>query len=566
MIDLGIKNWLESVQRSLSWYSLLFIHVSAPHQELVSHLKTLFSDSEDAVDFLESPRHLTPVKLLTGIEKLHTDHNSMGRLRERIQNELDSQQKFLLLSTYPRARFARVPGSSIIFDAILQMPPHVHEVAYTQGLWAYDDLATRQALVEFGPDVCRVLDHLLYEALGDETGQLKIENALSVEALRSAGLVVQDDEILRWSDTSSTQRLKDLLPEAMASFTDPQVQFVHTASQLWSSERKIRRAVRARAEVIWNNRWREEVLDDALQAIALERAGASSYPNARSVSELRDPLEWITLTELLKIRRDRDLGSLGIPEPMWAKVESALVPVRSRLNSSQLLEATDDSNVAQYAGYLEQSLLVSGAPDPESTTIHAPETQRDLVVELRRSLAQNPKFKGDTAAQVVELMSQTMRYLVHTLDTKLEFTRRLQAGDPLPLESAVHAHFKQFLDGSSLSGRVTSEVENIGSGRADVVTFGSSGVRIVTEVKRESRDNSKEFLHKEYIRQTVAYSATNVPFGQLLILDLTDRSDPSLEHLGSSLWVHHIAGEDGVVRASVLVAVVRGNRDRPSRR
>ncbi|GAA3882591.1 hypothetical protein GCM10022381_26070 [Leifsonia kafniensis] len=85
-------------------------------------------------------------------------------------------------------------------------------------------------------------------------------------------------------------------------------------------------------------------------------------------------------------------------------------------------------------------------------------------------------------------------------------------------------------------------------------------------MKRELKKSNKDSLEAMYLPQTVAYQAANVPFGQLLVLDLTKRNDPETERLDKSMWVAHKYDETGVVVASTMIAVVRGNRHTPSDR
>ena len=85
----------------------------------------------------------------------------------------------------------------------------------------------------------------------------------------------------------------------------------------------------------------------------------------------------------------------------------------------------------------------------------------------------------------------------------------------------------------------------------------------MTEVKRELNDASNGSLAAQYSGQAAEYATSNMPLGQLLVLDLTDHRFGG-RHLNDSAWVTHRLPEHGATRRSIVVAVVTGNRPTPS--
>lgn len=160
-------------------------------------------------------------------------------------------------------------------------------------------------------------------------------------------------------------------------------------------------------------------------------------------------------------------------------------------------------------------------------------------------------------------MLNTVRFLVYVGDTRQPYTAPIAPGGPAPLEAELQKHFHQFLSGTELAGRVGMEHSNIASGRADVITTFDGAQRYVTEVKRELNDASKDRLEAAYLAQALEYQSTNEPFGQLLVLDLTDHSSGT-PHITDSIWVTHRRAETGRITASTVLAMVRGNRPSPS--
>jgi hypothetical protein len=187
----------------------------------------------------------------------------------------------------------------------------------------------------------------------------------------------------------------------------------------------------------------------------------------------------------------------------------------------------------------------------------------ELTARLVRDLGTNAAFVDSVKANFSLLVLNTVRFLVFVGDTKQTYTALIAPGASAPLEVELQRHFHQFLSATELAGRVGMEHSNIASGRADVITTFDGAQRFVTEVKRELSDASRASLESAYLAQALEYQSTNEPFGQLLVLDLTDHA-AGTSHINDSIWVTHRQDETGRITASALVAVVRGNRPTPS--
>jgi hypothetical protein len=138
----------------------------------------------------------------------------------------------------------------------------------------------------------------------------------------------------------------------------------------------------------------------------------------------------------------------------------------------------------------------------------------------------------------------------------------LSKDEARPLEEALQWEFYAWIAMSAqFAGRVQCEMSSVATGRVDVITRIGS-IALSTEVKRELENASESALQK-YVQQTATYSGSNVPFSQLLVLDLTDHAS-GVPPLGDLVWViDHTAAPDASPQ-HVVGAVVPGNRPTPS--
>ena len=194
-------------------------------------------------------------------------------------------------------------------------------------------------------------------------------------------------------------------------------------------------------------------------------------------------------------------------------------------------------------------------------------------------LSRHPGFAGEVRKTFPLLIHQTVLFLRSRLDLTqstllgsrrrgeprdFDYRLRPPSGQPLPLEGDLHRDFHLWLRGGPLADLVSVEEIDVALGRADVVTqFGS--LRYRTEVKKEDRDVSLQHLEAAYVAQAAEYGNTNVPFGQLLVLDLTPKTDTGGSlRLDELVWVarHRPAGAS--TDRLVVVGVLPANRLTPS--
>ncbi|MFE5178574.1 hypothetical protein [Streptomyces sp. NPDC056634] len=198
--------------------------------------------------------------------------------------------------------------------------------------------------------------------------------------------------------------------------------------------------------------------------------------------------------------------------------------------------------------------------------------------QLTAELSAYPSFTGEVRRTFSVLVEQTLLFLKSRSDitrTNLFGStkkgepppfdyRRKPEGDRKPVEADLQRDFHQWLQKGPLHNVVLVEPDDVGMGRADVMThFGS--LRYLTEIKQDATDNAPQYLESRYLTQAAEYSNTNAPFGQLLVLDLTpkDKTQGNLR-VDEVAWTttHHPRG--ATTDRAVVVGVVAGNRTTPS--
>jgi len=196
-----------------------------------------------------------------------------------------------------------------------------------------------------------------------------------------------------------------------------------------------------------------------------------------------------------------------------------------------------------------------------------------LYEDLLQQLDTSPNFVGDVRRTFGLLLEQTLRFLLSRADitTKTwglhkgkdkDYRRLLKKNEQRPFEVDLQQDYYQWLAQGQLAGLVAVEQTDIATGRADVIVT-SGATRYLTEIKRELTDASRENLEDSYLRQAADYSNTNVPFGQLLVLDLTPHPD-GVRRVDEAVWLAYHRPPNATIDRAVIVGVVAGNRPTPS--
>ena len=225
---------------------------------------------------------------------------------------------------------------------------------------------------------------------------------------------------------------------------------------------------------------------------------------------------------------------------------------------AQLVANLNDDGLASL-----NELVRAATPDVPQHPVLA-EMRANIVVELSR----DPRFAGETRAAVIALLERTLTFLIDRYNRGGPFApgmkdiiKKIKPGDPLPVEADLQQEFFFWVAAPwEFAGRVHAEVTDLSTGRVDVhVRIGE--IVLSTEVKRETSDASKEGLDK-YLAQAAEYSGSNVPFSQLLVLDITDHTHGT-RSLVDCAWTRSYAPVEDASERHVIAGVVIGNRPTP---
>jgi hypothetical protein len=246
------------------------------------------------------------------------------------------------------------------------------------------------------------------------------------------------------------------------------------------------------------------------------------------------------------------------------RLAPGLVRALGELKAADLAAEISDDNLQLLEGVVYSSDLA------RSRTAHP--VLDPLLDDLLRQLTESPHFVGKVRNTFGMLLEQTLRFLFSRADitTKTwglhrekdkDYRRLLKKGEGYPVEADLQRDYYQWLATGQLGGLVAVETSDVATGRADVsVTF--ENLRYLTEIKRERTNSARANLEDKYVRQATEYGNTNVPFGQLLILDLTPHPDGA-PRMDESVWLASHRPPDATTDRTVIVGVVAGNRPTP---
>ncbi|WP_156906036.1 hypothetical protein [Agrococcus lahaulensis] len=366
---------LESVERSLHRHRLVFLHAGSLFEPLRHRLLDALRGSKTSVSDRATWAELRAedAVIVTDLEQCVTSSdNVLGEVREVVLALLDEGAKVCLVSRAPRIAYRSVPGSSVLEDAALALlaPLRREELAISPEERAprgwplpcvttaspLDQAKYGNALDELGQGLVSALDHALFEVDPKNQDGLGFLGARELEGLRGAGIVCLDaNKVPRLTASSSAKVLREAISHHISHTTTASDTLSPVVTGLWAIERMLRAAVRTKAIEQYGAAWRLSCIG-ALKDEVLRRAQLDSSIGAKSVEDLRDPLEWLTMGELLELIRGEKFGQLGIEPVIWRKLQEQLLPIRNRLAHMRMLKADDHEIVQMWLSSLNARL------------------------------------------------------------------------------------------------------------------------------------------------------------------------------------------------------------------
>lgn len=326
-------------------HGIAFLHLDAASQQDLQGDAT-----QDRVRFIHSAAELqTPdttkvVCWLAFADQLDTDEavRHLGIARHAILSWRDAGGRICLISRHPRISFPDCRGSSVLSDA------YVIRHDFSSVVWGpRGSLDGRyQMLRDLGAEALAFVDTLTNDLDTWDNLDESLGSPLEWEALEGVG-VVRRHPGGRVVGEIGRGALQPVLEAAIAEVFEPQSDYARVVSQLFTMERLVRHAVRSEAIHKYGKGWRASLLDADLQARVLERSRPDFGPPG-SIKSIRDPMEWVTLGELIDLAGSEKLSSLGVPAASWRRMADEVLPVRNRIGHMRLIRRTDAQRTSSW--------------------------------------------------------------------------------------------------------------------------------------------------------------------------------------------------------------------------
>ncbi|MFD0487319.1 hypothetical protein ACFQ0O_10105 [Saccharopolyspora spinosporotrichia] len=359
-------------------YKLVFIQCGATFDVLRKPLLDALGGTVlDAADFAgtSSPVDLPPGPVvLDGMEAFARDGKvgsvTLGALRAKVNKLRDNDADICLVSRTPKISFAPVAGSSLLDDSswhclpLLEPHERLEELRRTPasslpsvglGHQADLNLLLRTALEELGVNVLTDLDFAVFEARHGANFITEVEPGVA-EALRGAGLAHIIDDALRFNSPGPFWQFENAIADVIATIVGPQADLPAVSEGLWQIERTIRKLLREAAIREAGGKWRKNLFNETIAKHVLERARNDVNVTAASISELRDPIEWLSLGELLDVVESPKFNGLSWDGVLWRRFRQEVMPIRNRISHMRLLKKRDRTTVRMWVNRITTTL------------------------------------------------------------------------------------------------------------------------------------------------------------------------------------------------------------------
>ncbi len=361
---MSTEDCLDSVSSKLSQYPLVLVPSTTAFGRMTADVAALCDEQLTVDEYLETPVPTARCSIcVTDLESICRKGGGGGRphplglLRAKTDELLAGGSRVVMLSKYPRIRYPKVPGSSVLEDAKVVHLPLLPEASGDPlgrfpGWRAGDDPVAwlRDVVGELGLELAARLDEALFESPQPPREALNALRSVELDALYFAGLIVPGVTDFEWSSSGLIKPLKEALSDYIASSVVPPGGLAEAYELLWGCERILRRAIRSAAIAKWGNGWKSDCLTAGLDVEILKRAGEVAYKNVRRTGRIRDPLEWLTLSELLALRQDRasELGALGLESSVWRRFSQEVLPIRHQVSHMRLIGPEDLDRLSRW--------------------------------------------------------------------------------------------------------------------------------------------------------------------------------------------------------------------------
>jgi len=161
-----------------------------------------------------------------------------------------------------------------------------------------------------------------------------------------------------------------------------------------------------------------------------------------------------------------------------------------------------------------------------------------------RELAESEHFHGELADNVMLVIRAVVFFLSARLRAPKAYQREDGKGATAVEDDLQGDLFDWLQSGALTHGLPIYEPQKVGGGRADIAV-GFTAHQVVNELKRETRDSSRDTMQATYAEQGASYDATDYPFGIVVVLDVSGEP-PSTPRLDECVWVYRHEDSGGM--------------------
>lgn len=363
-VDEYARESARSLRERMRRNKLLFVQAGAIFDGVTSAL--IQETRAHVVDVAELKVDLDATQVIvTGMEVLTSStptNRTLGDLRRIVAELLDRGTEVCLWSRAPRVAFRPVPGSSLIEDAspfFLSLmreegsPESVYPVVRVSSTPIHDVFVG--TLAELGLAVLGSLDRAVFDGQLSHDSMFDLLDPRECESLRGGGLAhCENGGSYVFASPLRFGEFKSALADVLAAEVNPQPELANIADDLWCIERTLRRELRTAAVHNFGGKWRAHVLHGDLALKVKDRAMADGSVAIQSARELRDPIEWLTLGELLEVITSTKFNGLGLLPLVWTKFGQDILPIRNRLSHMRHFRHGDRATVKMWLAQINR--------------------------------------------------------------------------------------------------------------------------------------------------------------------------------------------------------------------
>ncbi|MGC4938059.1 hypothetical protein [Kribbella sp. DT2] len=376
--------WYPELIKSIETSSHLFLHYSAFHRvdengETIAGELRESGHSPAVVAVRQGARFevdsQVDVVILLGMEKLHSAHRSLERLRVDVNDWISATAgRVLVVSRSPRSVFPVGDGSSLVLDSrdvhlkesrladwVLAEYQATHgtipaEASICRGLAArlggstsmeastddFEAVATAVAadtILELGASYVAWLDHWVIDERTTEVPLVDVPEWMQAELINAgvASIDLDQENLMVFRKALGSSWLRGLKIASRRCVSPPR-DWAEISAGLFEIERLLRQAMARALEQSLGRKWAVQALaDDQLNYVRT----AAGLESSRSLTELANPLDFLTLGQLIDLIDGRRTSApIGL-SPETVSDLRRLLPIRNRVGHMRLPKAAD---------------------------------------------------------------------------------------------------------------------------------------------------------------------------------------------------------------------------------